>query len=74
MDIYNGVCLLCENVVAMRLFISLSLSAEVKGANELSVVMSYYPQIPVHPLRSPKQSHDPQRKRDSRPTFFNADK
>lgn len=63
-DIYDGVCLLCENVVAMRLFISLSLFAEVKGANDLSVVMSYYPEIPGLPLRSPQQSHNPQRKRE----------
>ncbi len=27
--------------------------AEVKGANELSVVMSYYPQIPVHSFSDP---------------------
>jgi len=65
MDIYDRVCLLCENVVAMRLFfISLSLFAEVKGANDLSVVMSYYPEIPGLPLRSPQQSHNPQRKRE----------
>lgn len=75
-DIYDGVCLLCENVVAMRLFISLSLFAEVKGANDLSVVMSYYPEIPGLPLRSPQRSHNPQRERerDSCPTFFDADK
>lgn len=57
-DIYDRVCLLCENDVAMRLFISWSPSAEVKGANELSVVMSYYPQIPVLSLVSPQWSQE----------------
>lgn len=62
-DIY-GVCLLCENVVAMRLFISLSLFAAVKGANDLSVVMSYYPEIPGLSLRSPHSNPTTRRERE----------
>lgn len=73
-DIYD--CLLCENVVAMRLFISLSLFAAVKGANDLSVVMSYYPEIPGLSLRSPHSNPTTrrERERDSCPTFLDADK